>query len=67
MRKSIKLGTALIAAGVGTAVAATSVAEHGAPELTLTAGLLSGACTALGVTSVLIGWADRRPAGDTER
>lgn len=67
MRKSIKLGAALMAAGVGTAVAAASVAEHGVPELTVAAGLLSGACTSLGVTSVLVGWADHRPAQDTER
>lgn len=66
MQKDIARGVTLVTAGVGSAVAAVSAGDHGARTLAVAAGLLSGACTALGVTSVLIGWTGRRPAGDPE-
>lgn len=64
MRKSIKLGVALITAGAGSAVASVDAADHGAKTLTVAAALLAGASTALGVTSAIVGWATPRPAGD---
>lgn len=67
MRKNTLMGAALVATGVSSAVAAVNAGDHGARTPAVAASLLSGACTALGVTSVLVGWADRRPAEDTER
>lgn len=61
MRKTTKLGAVLMTTGAAAAVAAVDAAGHGAKTLTVSAGLLSGACTALGVTSVITGWATRRP------
>lgn len=66
MRKSIKLGAVLLAVGAGSAVATVSAAEHGHAALTATTALTAGSCTALGVTSVIVGWATRRPIRDTE-
>lgn len=66
MRKNIPMGLALTAVGVGSALTAVSVNGEVPEALTVAAGLLSGACTALGVTSLLVGWAGRRPAEDTE-
>lgn len=67
MQKNISRGVALLAAGVGSALAAVEAADHGARNLTVSAALLAGASTALGVTSVLVGLAGRRPSEDTER
>lgn len=62
MRKTTKLGAGLIVAGTGTAVAAVDAADHGAASLAVVSGLLSGACTALGATALIIGWTSHRPA-----
>lgn len=67
MQKNIKTGVTLLAVGVGSALAVVSTEGKGPETFTVTASLLSGACTALGVTSVLVGWAGRRPAEETER
>jgi predicted benzoate:H+ symporter BenE len=64
MQKNVKLGAALTAVGAGSALAAADAAEHGAATIAVVAGVLTGACTALGVTSLIIGWATRRPAGE---
>ncbi len=67
MQKDIPRGLALLAVGVGSALAVVSTGGKGPEAFTVAGSLLSGACTALGVTSVLIGWAGRRPAENTER
>lgn len=64
MQKSTKLGTTLLAVGVGSALAAAGAAEHSTETVAVAAGILTGACTALGVTSLIVGWAMRRPAGE---
>lgn len=56
MRNSLKMAAGLLAVGAGTAVASVDAAEHGAKALTVSAALLSGACTALGVTTFFAGW-----------
>lgn len=61
MQKTTKLGAGLLAAGTGTAVAAVDAADNGAATLAVAAGLLSGACAALGATALIVGWATRRP------
>lgn len=67
MRKNIPMGAALLAVGVGSALAAVGSEGEVPQGLAVAAGLLSGACTALGVTSVIVGWTGRRPAEDAER
>lgn len=64
MQKSTKLGFALTAIGAGSATATAEAAEHGATALTVAGGILTGACTALGVTSLILGWAGRRPEAE---
>ena len=66
MRKITKMGASLLAVGAGMAVATSDAAEHGSAGLTATAGILTGACTALGVTTLVIGWATRRPDEQSE-
>lgn len=66
MQRDISRGVTLLAIGIGSALTAVSTEGAGPRGLTVAAGLLSGACTALGVTSVLVGWTGRRPAEDTE-
>lgn len=67
MQKTTKLGTGLLAVGTGTAVAAVDAADNGAAALAVAAGLLSGACTALGATVLIVGWATRRPAKEADK
>lgn len=67
MQKSTKLGVSLLAVGVGSALTIVGARGEGPEALTVAGSLLSGACTALGVTSVLVGWADSRPAEEAER
>lgn len=67
MQKNTSMGVALLTVGAGSALTAASIKGEGPEALAVAAGLLAGACTALGVTSVLIGWTGRRPAEDAER
>lgn len=67
MHKSIKLGAVLLTVGTGSAVVTVAAAGHSVPQLVAASGLLSGACTALGVTSVIVGWASRRATEDDGR
>lgn len=67
MQRNISMGVALMTVGIGSALTVAGAEGDGPQALTVTASLLSGACTALGVTSVIVGWAGRRPKKDTER
>lgn len=63
MRNSLKLAAGLTAVGAASAVAAVDAVDHGAKTLAVSAALLAGASTALGVASACIGWATaHRPA-----
>lgn len=67
MQKNIARGVALLTVGAGSALTMVSTEGQAPQAFTMAAGMLSGACTALGVTSVLIGWTGRRTAEETER
>ena len=68
MQKSTNLGAALIAAGAGNAMSAASAAGHGNTPFAVAFGIASAACTALGVTLLIVGWATRpRERGETEK
>lgn len=67
MQKNTKLGVALTAIGAGTALVAAEASEHGAMAVAVAGGILTGAFTALGTTTLVVAWATRRPAaGDGE-
>lgn len=66
MRKSTRIGTALLAVGTGAALATTDAAEHGSTALAVVGAVLTGSCTALGTTVLIVGWATSRPAGEAE-
>jgi hypothetical protein len=67
MQKNTKLGAALLAAGAGAALVAAEASEHGAMTVAVATGILTGAFTALGTTTLVVAWATRPPAaGDGE-
>lgn len=66
MGKSLKMAAGLLTVGAGSAVTAVDAMDHGAKALAVSAALLAGASTALGVASAFVGWAAQQPVARAE-